>query len=94
METIPTQEHAGEVWIDGQWEWDGKSWKWLSGRWMTPPAGAYFTPWETERRPDGRLFFARATWRSRDGRPIDLGFGHEACPPGASPRPTGEVARP
>ena len=68
------------MWIDGQWDWDGRAWKWLEGSWMVPPAGAYFTRWATERRSDGRLFFAHATWRARDGRPLDLGPGREACP--------------
>jgi WXXGXW repeat (2 copies) len=85
VETVPPRKNAGDVWIDGQWDWDGTAWKWLEGSWTTPPAGAYFTPWATERRGDGRLFFARATWRTRDGRSLDVGPGRDACP--LSPAP-------
>lgn len=89
-ETIPPQKSTAAVWLDGQWEWDGKDWKWLPGSWMTPPANAYFTPWATERRPDGRLFFSRAAWRSRDGRSLDLG-ADSLCP--LTPVPRAEVAK-
>ncbi len=85
VETVPPRKKDGDVWIDGQWDWDGKAWKWLEGSWTTPPANAYFTRWATERRSDGRLFFARATWRARDGRPLDVAPGHDACPPPPAP---------
>jgi len=80
VETVPPRPKDGEVWVDGQWDWDGKAWKWLEGSWTPPPANAYFSPWATERRSDGRLFFARAVWRTRDGRIIDMGPGRDACP--------------
>jgi hypothetical protein len=54
---------------------------------VSPPVDAYFSPWTTERRSDGRLFFAHATWRARDGRPLDLGPGRDACPLSAAPAP-------
>jgi len=91
VETTPPRTKVGDVWIDGQWEWDGKMWKWLAGAWMTPPANAYFTRWTAARRADGRLFFARATWRARDGRSLDLGPGRDLCPSSPAPRAT-EVA--
>jgi hypothetical protein len=78
VEIVPPQKDPRAVWIGGQWDWDGRTWKWIAGAWTRPPAGAaYFTPWTAVRRPDGRLFFARATWRDAHGRP--LGFGHEVC---------------
>ncbi|MFT3776182.1 MAG: hypothetical protein QM820_63370 [Minicystis sp.] len=92
VEVITKRTNERAVWVDGQWEWDGETWKWLSGRWMLPPPGAYFTPWTAVRRPDGRLFFARATWRSRDGKPLDFGFGHDVCPPGTAAPQGSQVA--
>jgi hypothetical protein len=80
VETVPPQKSEGEVWIDGQWDWDGKRWKWLPGAWTRPPAGAHFTPWEVKRTEDGQLHFAHATWRAADGRP--LGYRRDVCPPG------------
>ncbi|MEZ4301637.1 MAG: YXWGXW repeat-containing protein [Polyangiaceae bacterium] len=89
VETIPPQETRGAVWIDGQWDWNGRDWRWTDGQWVIPPQGAaYFTPWTTARRPDGRLLFARATWRAADGSPVppvsgDCGVG--APPPAEAP---------
>jgi hypothetical protein len=93
VEIIPPKTNRLDVWIDGQWEWDGKVWKWLDGAWMTPPANAYFTPWAAERRSDGRLFFARAAWRAKDGRPLDVDVGRDACSPLPRASRAGEVVR-
>jgi hypothetical protein len=82
VEVIPRQpnDHDAWVWVDGQWEWDGKAWKWTAGAWVMPPAGATFTRWTAVRRSDGRLFFARAAWRDRTGRSIDVGGRRTVCP--------------
>jgi hypothetical protein len=86
VETLPPRPAGGQawqVWIDGQWDWDGQTWRWLPGAWVTPPANAYFTPWTATLQSNGRYLFVRAAWRSRDGRPIGPGFGvgYEGCPP-------------
>ena len=92
VETIPVQKTAGEVWIDGQWEWDGKAWKWREGAWSTPPENAYFTPWMTKRRGDGQLLFARAEWRDKAGRPLNVGTDGQICSaPAPTPTPTPEA---
>lgn len=90
VETVPPHAEDGEVWVDGQWDWAGTEWRWAGGAWTRPPAGAYFTPWQTVRRSDGRLFFARATWRAKGGRPLDVAGGHAVCPA----EPAGEVVKP
>lgn len=92
VDTVPPQKNDSDVWIDGQWNWDGTEWKWAAGVWVTPPPDAYFTSWKTERRKDGQLLFARAAWRDRNGRPLDFGAGLPDCdvPP---VRRGGEVAK-
>jgi hypothetical protein len=94
VETVPPKAKELDVWIDGQWDWTGRVWKWTAGYWMTPPPNAYFTPWTTERRADGQLYFARAAWRARDGRPLDIPTGPDTCPAPvpAAPVPPGEAA--
>lgn len=77
VEVIPKEKSPDDVWVDGQWDWDGKDWRWIAGAWVTPPKGAYFTRWAAGRRPDGQLMFARGTWRTADGRPFDPSGG---CP--------------
>lgn len=91
VEVIPPRKKDGEVWVGGQWEWMSNSWKWLSGAWVSPPKGAYFTPWSVVRKPDGRLLFTAATWRARGGRALDFGSGNRICP--VPPTRSGEVAR-
>lgn len=81
VEVIPPQKGKLDVWIDGQWDWGDRAWQWIPGVWVTPPPGAYFTRWTTVRRSDGRLLFARAAWRGKDGRPLQKKTGAEICPP-------------
>jgi hypothetical protein len=68
-EVIPPRPHSSDVWIDGQWSWDSKTWRWEPGRWVVPPAGAKFQPWMIT-RSDARVLFAPATWRDADGREV------------------------
>jgi hypothetical protein len=79
VEVVPPRPHDGDVWVGGQWEWASPTWRWLPGAWMSPPPGAYFTPWSVVRRPDGRLLFTAATWRDPDGRALELGPGQPVC---------------
>lgn len=90
VEVIPPRKVETEVWVGGQWDWDGEAWKWTPGAWITPPANAYFTRWTTVRRSDGQLFFARAAWRDRQGRPLDV--AGDECPPVPPARPTRPAA--
>jgi len=93
VEVIPPRKNGLDVWIDGQWEWDGTVWKWLDGAWTTPPANAYFTPWTAVRQSDGRLLFARAAWRAKDGRPLDAAPGRDVCRPLPRASRAGEVVQ-
>ena len=79
VETIPPKKAAGQVWLDGQWDWDGKAWTWHDGAWTTPPREAYFTPWTTSRRADGQLLFTRAQWRDKAGRPLNTAIDGQIC---------------
>ena len=85
VETVPPRKTASEVWVDGQWEWDGRAWKWRDGAWTTPPPNAYFTRWSTKRRGDGQLLFARAEWRDRAGRPLNVDTKGQLCTAPAPP---------
>lgn len=72
VETIPVSKDEREVWIDGQWDWDGKDYRWQPGSWVVPPENAYFSRWESKRQKDGRLYFAPAAWRDKQGKTLDL----------------------
>lgn len=86
VETIPEQKDAAQVWVDGQWDWSIDEWVWRGGEWTTPPsAEAYFTPWSTVRKKDGRLFFIPAAWR--DARGAALTKSGAGCPAPARKEP-------
>lgn len=70
VETIPPQPRDDAVWVDGQWSWEVKRWRWERGGWVVPPKHAYFSPWQTFRRSDGVLLFVPATWATLDQREI------------------------
>jgi hypothetical protein len=67
VEVVPPAPRKGLVWVDGQWAWAWKRWQWEAGGWVAAPPGATFARWATVRLDDGRLFFAPAAWRARDG---------------------------
>jgi hypothetical protein len=86
IEVVKFSEVPGEVWVDGQWDWDGQTFQWFAGHWRAPPKGAYFTPWSAARRADGTLVFHKAAWRALDGRRIaDTHHQPIACPTAGDP---------
>ncbi len=93
VEVVPPRKGALDVWVDGQWDWDGEVWQWTAGSWMEPPANAYFTPWKAERREDGQLFFARASWRTKEGAPLAVAPEEGRCGPAPSAARAGEVTK-
>jgi hypothetical protein len=67
VEYVPEQPRSDARWVDGQWRWESSRWRWERGGWYLVPADVGFARWETRRTPEGRLIFAPATWRERDG---------------------------
>lgn len=70
VEVVPPQPRSDAVWVDGQWAWRGRYFVWQRGAWVIPPAHAYFSRWARYYDKDGTLYFADATWRSDNGRPL------------------------
>lgn len=53
----------GYMWTNGYWDWRGRNWGWVEGRWMRPPrAHAVWVPHEW-RHEGGRWRFHRGYWR-------------------------------
>jgi len=95
----PIPRDRGAVWVDGEWEWQGKRWNWLAGGWVVPPARAYFAPWLVYRLDNGRLLFAPGAWHAVSGErlpnPIVLdtarnGLQEEEPAPTVSPAASGK----
>jgi hypothetical protein len=53
----------GYIWTDGYWDWRGRNWYWVDGRWQRPPRprAVWVRP---EWRHEGRgCRFHRGRWR-------------------------------
>lgn len=62
----PPEGLEGAVWIDGEWQWRGRRWTWLAGRWEVPYPGAYYALPTTVRRADGALVWFPGVWHFRE----------------------------
>jgi hypothetical protein len=70
VEFVPDQPSRDAVWVDGEWEWNGRRWGWIYGGWVQPPKNATYSPWRTTRRADGTLVFSPGAWRDANGREV------------------------
>lgn len=58
-EVVGTPPNAGDVWIGGYWDWNGKDYVWMPGHWESARAGYRWVPdhWDHE----------GTTWRRQPG---------------------------
>lgn len=71
VESVPPQPAKGAVWVDGEWRFSARQWRWTHGVWVMPPAGLAFSPPVEVRSADGTLYFAPGTWRNAQGEAVD-----------------------
>jgi len=67
---LPPQPSEQDVWIDGQYTWDGKGYTWTAGSWVTPPPGRTYAPARLLRRRNGELLYYEGHWHTT-ARPED-----------------------
>lgn len=60
VERVGPPPVAGQIWIDGYWNWSGGRYDWVSGRWDQPRPGQRWVPHRWERDGD--------SWRQQGGR--------------------------
>ena len=70
-ENIPDRPRKNAVWVDGEWRFSAREWRWNRGAWIVPPAGLAFSPPVEVRGADGTLWFAPGTWRNAAGEAVD-----------------------
>ena len=46
---------TGQVWLDGQWKWDGRMWHWTAGHWETLSNDSLYAPPSITYLPDGTI---------------------------------------
>ena len=71
VEVIPSTPEETAVWVDGEWSWSGRRWNWRRGRWVIPPHGAAFAPWQAVRGAKGNLYIAPGIWKGKDGQMVE-----------------------
>ena len=59
------------VWIDGEWEWQGRRWIWQPGSWSEGAGGLEYAPPVVLRRSDGKLVWFRGELYSRKKAEVD-----------------------
>lgn len=90
----PDDAPPDTVWIDGEWEWRGRGYTWVRGRWVALPAGAGYALPVAVRNQDGVLYYAPGAFRGSKGEeiadPSPLATARESLPvPGESAAPSG-----
>jgi len=53
----------GYVWTDGYWNYSGRNWAWVGGRWQRPPRPRAVWVRPEWRHEGGRWRFHRGYWR-------------------------------
>jgi hypothetical protein len=54
---------SGYVWTSGWWDWRGRNWVWVEGRWLRPPRTRAVWVAPEWRHEGGRYRFHRGYWR-------------------------------
>jgi hypothetical protein len=67
---VPVQPRSDAVWVNGEWQWQGRRWAWKPGGWFVPPPGAAYARSVVVRRSDGKIFFAAGAWRRPGGEEV------------------------
>jgi hypothetical protein len=53
----------GYVWTNGYWDWRGRNWVWVDGRWLRPPRSRAVWVGPEWRREGNGWRFRRGYWR-------------------------------
>jgi hypothetical protein len=53
----------GYVWTNGYWDWRGRNWVWVDGRWLRPPRARAVWVGPEWRHEGNRWRFRRGYWR-------------------------------
>lgn len=70
VEVIPEIDDERAVWIDGEWRFSRRQWRWQRGYWTLAPAGLAFSPPVEVRGEGGTLWVAPGTWRDARGAAV------------------------
>lgn len=68
-EVVPrAPDGVGAVWVDGDWNYRGKSYLWRRGGWFSVRSGMRYAPSVIRYETDGRVLFAASAWYDEKGQ--------------------------
>ena len=68
IEYIPERPSDTALWVDGEWRYRGRRWRWSPGAWFDVPKGVRFAHWASTIRSDGAFVYAPGAWMAADGK--------------------------
>lgn len=71
VENVPDKPTEKAIWVDGEWRYSARMWRWNRGSWVIPVSGHAFSPPVEVRGADGTLYFAPGTWRNGLGEAVE-----------------------
>ena len=71
VEVIPDRPVKNAVWVDGEWRYSARQWRWTRGEWVVAPTDLAFSPPVAVRSADGTLYYAPGIWRDSKGVAVD-----------------------
>ncbi len=71
VENVPEQPAKEAVWVDGEWRYSARQWRWNYGYWVVPVSGHAFSPPVEVRGADGTLYYAPGIWRNGLGEAVE-----------------------
>ena len=87
VEVVPADPGPPCVWVDGQWNYVARRWRWRDGDWVQPAEGCYYAPprmvWVPQMKTD-TLYYLEGRWYRDSGVTCDL--PRSCTPPDAGTR--------
>lgn len=68
IEYIPQRPDDHALWVDGEWRYRGRRWRWVPGSWFEVPPGVKFAHWASTIRADGVFMYAPGEWMDASGK--------------------------
>ena len=68
IEYIPARPNETALWVDGEWRYRGRRWRWIPGSWFAVPAGVKYAHWASTIRVDGVFVYASGQWLDANGK--------------------------
>ncbi len=83
VDEVTARYREEDVWIDGEWAWNGRRWTWSVGHWEVPPDKAWWARPTERRLANGAMVYFPGHWYTPSLAPADAAIDLEkviTCP--------------